>query len=164
MDPLPTLDLLLSDPAADPGRMAAAAASAVAAALADQESILAFDRDARATDWHLGERSVAATVFGQYEAWVAAAVALQERVAAVTGRAGPVAGADRLRPAIARARARVAVPIADLAAAVRDGQEGREHRFASMEEMRRELLHPDIQRHGRGAVPPARAAVAGGGA
>lgn len=164
MDPLPTLDLLLDDATVGPDSLRAAAAAAVVAAVDDLAAVDVLDRSARTTDWLGGARLVAVAVREQYERWAMAAEALRQRVERVAARAGAVAGADRLEGAIGRTAARLAVPLDEVAAAARDARAGRGRRFASVEEMRRELLHPAVHPRGDGAVSPARPAGSGSGA
>jgi hypothetical protein len=144
MDPLPALDLLLSDRDLAKDRLLLAAEAAIAAAVGDLAAIEVLDRSSRATDWLSGPRSVAAAIRRQYEAWLTAAESLQQRVEQVKKQAGSVEGSDRLEQAVGRTLARLAVSLEELAAAVQEGRAGQVRRFASVEEMRRELLHPRV--------------------
>ncbi len=164
MDPLPALDLMLSDAETGKDRLTRAVQSAVAAALAELVAVEAFEGATASFGAYHFDRPVATAVRGLFEAWVSAAEALQGRVADATVRAGRMAGADKLEYAIGKTLARLSVSLDDMEQSALDGIEGRETRYASVEEMRRELLHPRVPGPGAGPTPPAEPVVAGGGA
>jgi len=164
MDPLPTLDVLLNDPATGKDRLTRAVESAVAAALAELAAIEAFDAASAPAGALWFDRPVATAVRRLYEAWVAMAEALHARAAAAVGRAGPMVGTDKLEYAVGKTLARLSITIDDMEESVHDGIEGRVKRFSSVEEMRRALLRTDVSRPGAGAVPPAEPVATGSGA
>ena len=164
MDPLPTLDVLLTDATTGKDRLTRAVESAIAAALADLAAIEAFDKATGPEHVLWFDRPVAMAVRALYEAWVSAAEALQGRAAAAVARAGPMTGRDKLEYAVGKTMARLSITVDDLEESVRDGIEGRETRFASVEEMRRELLHTNVPRPGPDAVRAVEPVPAGSGA
>ncbi len=164
MDPLPTLDLLMSDPETGKDRLTLAVQAAIAAALGELAAVEAFDRAAGALSSAWFDRPVGTTIRALYEGWVPAAEALHARVAAAVARAGPMVAADKLEYAIGKTQARLSITLDDMEAAVSDGPGGREIQFASVEEMRRELLRPNVSQPGPGSVQAAEPARAGAGA
>ena len=164
MDPLPTLDVLLNDPATGKDRLTRAVESAVTAALAELAAIEAFDAASAPTQALWFDRPAATAVRALYEAWVGTAEGLQARAALAIARAGPMVGTDKLEYAVGKTVARLSITLDDMEESVRDGIEGRVTRFASVEEMRRELLRPVVSRPGTGAVPSVEPMAAGGGA
>ena len=139
MDPIPTLDALLVNPAADPDRLRRAAERAITAAIADWQAIRAIDAAVVQADGRVFDRPVQAAVRGQYEAWVAAAQLLEARVAAVAKLAGPVAGAGDLFDTVGKTMAQLSVSLDAAEEAARAHADGRVTRYASVEEIRREL-------------------------
>ena len=138
MDPLPTLDVLLSDPATGKDRLTRAVESAIAAALAELSAVEAFDK-ATAPDLYQFDRPVAAAVRHLFEGWVSTAEPLGARVAAAVGLAGPMRGADKLEYAVGKTMARLSITLDDHEQSLRDVVEGR---TISLEELRRELRLP----------------------
>ena len=163
MDPLPTLDVLLNDAATGKDRLTRAVESAIAAAIAELAAIEAFDAASSPESAYQFDRPVATAVRSLYEAWVAVAEPLEARVAAAVARAGPVDGADVLRRKVGRTLARLTISLDDMETSVADWFEGRVTSFASVEEMRRELLHPTVQRSGPGPISASEPVGAGSG-
>ena len=141
MDPIPTLDVLLNEPTIGRDRLAQVTRAAIAAATADWAAINELDRLAGPADWRSGSLAVTTTVRRQWEAWLAAAETLRVRAQTATTEAGTIANLNELDAAIGRTYARLAITLEDMAASIQDGLEGRQRHFASVEEMRRELLH-----------------------
>ena len=136
MDPLPTLDLMLTAPDQDLERLRRTAGRAVAAAVSDWGFIRGINAAAVPQDARLFDRPLEAAIRHQYEAWVAAAEALRTRVARVVERAGSVDGADELRHTIGKTMAQLSVSLDAAEESARDAREGR---WVSVEEVRREL-------------------------
>ena len=164
MDPLPTLDVLLTDATYGKDRLTRAVESAIAGAVAELAIIESFDKATATASAFDFNRPAAAAVRAMFEAWVATAEALEQRVQAAVVRAGKMAGADKLEHAVGRTLARLSITLDDVEQSARDEVEGRVVRFASMEEMRRELLRPDASRLGTGPVQTAEPVASRGGA
>ena len=142
MDPLPTLDVLLNDPATGKDRLTRAVESAVTAALAELAAIEAFDAASAPESVYQFDRPVATAVRALYEAWVAVAEPLESRLAAAFARAGPIVGAELLHRKVGRTLARLTITLDDDEQSIRDEIEGRTY---SVEEVRRELrLQPKV--------------------
>ena len=139
MDPLPTLDVLLTDGATGKDRLTRAVESAAAAAVAELAAIEAFDAASAPENVYWFDRPVATAVRALYEAWLPAAAALEVRVKAAAARAGPMAGADQLHRVVGRTMARLSISLEDHEESIRDVAEGR---MLSLEEVRRELRLP----------------------
>ena len=166
MDPLPTLDVLLAatDPVTGKDRLTRAVEAAIAGTIAELEAIEAVDAASGPASAYLFDRPVATAVRAMFEAWVAVAEPLEVRVADAVARAGPMKGSDLLRRKVGRTLARLTITLEDEEQSVQDLADGRVTRFASVEEMRRELLRTDVPRSGPGAVRPVEPVGAGSGA
>ena len=93
MNPLPTLDAMLADPAVGKDRLTRAVEAAVQSVVAELTAIEAFDAASGPDSAYVFDRPVAATLRAAYEAWLAAAEPLEGRLIAAVARAGPIAGA-----------------------------------------------------------------------
>lgn len=146
MDPLPTLDVLLSADQPDADRLRRAAEQAVAAAVSEWKEIRAFDMVVELGSLLPFHRPTAAAVRGQYEAWASVAEGLEARVRTIAGRFGPVAGAEELGHSLGRTAAQLSVSLDSMEESARAYAEGRVVQYTSVEEIRRELrLRPRVR-------------------
>ena len=141
MDPIPTLDAMLARPDADPERLRRAAERAAAAAVADWRELRAIDQAAGVWGHDTFDRPTAAAQRAQYEAWVAVAERLEQRLATVAQRVGdpPVDGAEEVSHTIGKTLAQLSITLDSLEESAREFGKGPSY---TLEEVRRELrLH-----------------------
>ena len=149
---LPLLDLVLASEQGSE-RSARVAVRLLNSALAELQQIEALDASSAPENPEEFDRSTASLLRGMYERWADETEQLLDRVDRLQkSTSATIPGADQIRRAHGRTRARLSISLDDMERGVREAAQGD---TVPIEEVRRDL-RLRIEQAGKGAIPTTR--------